>query len=163
MTTACGKHPQARLWESLTGPRCAICGDVLTPGTVTPREPMRVHHLDTFQKNTRRTSTTWKHGYTFNPEQAHLLQAAMGLGGEAGEFVERVKKILLQGHEMTDELKAKLREEVGDIMWYAADAACALEALLSDIASANEAKLQRRYPDGFTPEASVARVDTQEQ
>ena len=159
--TGCGNHPQAGLWESDTGLRCAICGSVLVLGTVTPREPMQVRHLDTFQKNTQRTSTAWKNGLTLTPNETHLLQAAMGLAGESGEFVDRVKKIILQGHELTEETKAKLREEIGDIMWYAADGAVALDALLSDIATANESKLRQRYPDGFTPAASLARVDVE--
>jgi len=153
----CGKHPQSKAWESSSGPRCYICGDPLVPRiAVTAHEPMQVRHLDTYQKLTQRTSVAWKNGLTFTPEQAHLLQAALGLAGEAGEFVDRVKKHIIHGHALD---RSKLREECGDIMWYVADAAKALDALLSDVASENESKLQRRYPEGFSTEASVARVD----
>jgi len=160
MPVACSKHPQSKVWESSSGPRCYICGDVLVPKiAVTAREPMRVHHLDTFQRLSQRTSVAWQNGLVLTPEQAHLLHAAMGLAGESCEFVEHIKKHLFQGHPLD---KAKLREECGDIMWYVADAAKALDALLSDVASENEAKLQKRYPDGFSTEASVARVDTKD-
>jgi len=156
MSVACGKHPQSKIWKSPHGPRCYVCGDLLVPGVPPSHEIMQVRHLDTFQQNTQRTSVAWKNGLTLTPQQAHLLQAALGLAGEAGEFVDMVKKHIFQGHPLDE---AKAREEVGDICWYAADAASALNTLLSDVATQNEAKLRKRFPNGFSPAASLARAD----
>ena len=156
MSVVCGKHPQSKIWESPHGPRCYICAELLTPGDPPPREPMQVRHLDTFQKNTQRTSVAWKNGLTLTPQQAHLLQAALGLAGEVGEFVDMVKKHIFQGHPLDE---AKAREEIGDVGWYFADAASALNTLLSDVATQNETKLRKRYPDGFSPAASLTRAD----
>jgi NTP pyrophosphatase (non-canonical NTP hydrolase) len=72
--------------------------------------------------------------------------AALGLAGEAGEVADIVKKHLYQGHALN---KDKVAEEVGDILWYCALAATALECDLGDIAQHNIRKLQRRYPQGF--------------
>lgn len=147
----------------------------------------------------------------------------MGLFGEAGEIVDLIKKIVAHGHPITDELRAKMRKEIGDTLWYVAigyeedndkghravyfieqtslqpmgdlafsDAALKLrgdvhnveewgfseaaklyQRVLDDLAVVarlfnttleqcaieNVAKLRERYPDGFSTEASIARVD----
>jgi NTP pyrophosphatase (non-canonical NTP hydrolase) len=87
---------------------------------------------------------------------AHLINAAMGLSGEAGEFEDRVKKVVFQGHDFEKEA-AKLSEELGDILWYAAKAARELDKLLGDVAKANIGKLIARYPQGFEKDRSVER------
>jgi len=151
----CASHPQAGVWPSESGARCAICG-VLLSGAANVVQPVQVRNLDTFQTLTQRTSVVWKEGLVLSPMQAHLLQAALGIAGEGGEFVDHVKKHVFHGHPLDI---AKLREECGDVLWYAADAASAIDAKLADVATENEAKLQRRYPNGFSRAASITRVD----
>lgn len=86
-------------------------------------------------------------------EQA-LINSVMGLCGEAGEAIDIVKKWFAQGHELDrDALKA----ELGDIAWYLAEAAYALDCELDDIFAANIAKLKRRYPQGFSAARSIER------
>ena len=85
-----------------------------------------------------------------------LQNAALGLCGEAGEFADIIKKVSFQGHELDE---AHLADEVGDILWYCALAAQALGRDLSDIAEANVAKLQKRYPNGFEVERSTHREE----
>ena len=96
---------------------------------------------------------------TLNPELSQkdvLINSVMGLCGESGECIDIVKKWLAQGHELN---KEKLAKELGDVAWYLAEAATALEIPLEDILVANIEKLKQRFPEGFSTEASVNRVD----
>lgn len=95
---------------------------------------------------------------TLNPELTKkdvLINSVMGLCGEAGEAVDIVKKWLFQGHELDKEHLAK---ELGDIAWYLAEAATALDMPLEDIFQANIDKLKKRYPDGFEANRSRTRL-----
>lgn len=87
-----------------------------------------------------------------------IAAGAMGLAGESGEVVDRVKKWLYQGHARNDEA---LAEELGDVLWYLAHLASACGLSLDAIACGNLAKLDRRYPDGFDPAASQDRSENQ--
>lgn len=87
-----------------------------------------------------------------------LANFALGLCGEAGEAGEAVKKHLFHGHDLD---VPKLRKELGDVLWYVATLATTAGLSLEDVADANIAKLSARYPDGFSTEASIARVDAQ--
>jgi len=95
---------------------------------------------------------------TLNPELSKkevLINSVMGLCGEAGEAIDIVKKWMAQGHELD---KAHLAKELGDIAWYLAEAATALEMPLEDILKANLDKLKKRYPEGFQSRRSVVRL-----
>ena len=83
-----------------------------------------------------------------------LIVAALGLCGESGEVADIVKNHIAQGHALNRE---KVIEELGDILWYIALAASSLDVTLESIAMANNAKLRKRYPDGFSVERSVNR------
>ena len=72
----------------------------------------------------------------------------MGLGAEAGEFTEIVKKIIFQGKPVNDDNMFHLKRELGDIMWYVAQACMALDVSIDDIIAMNVEKLSSRYPDG---------------
>lgn len=94
---------------------------------------------------------------TLNPEldkKDVLINSVMGLCGESGEAIDIVKKWLAQGHELDREHLAK---ELGDIAWYLAECAFALDIPLEDILVANIEKLKRRYPDGFEVKKSTER------
>ena len=94
---------------------------------------------------------------TLNPalsEKDVLINGVMGLCGESGEAIDIVKKWLAQGHELD---KEKLAKELGDICWYLAETATALDLSLEDIMAANIEKLRKRYPEGFDTERSVNR------
>lgn len=81
---------------------------------------------------------------------------ALGLCGEAGEFAECIKHEKYHGH---PENKPKKLKELGDVYWYLAMAAQKAGFTLSEVATANVIKLSKRYPDGFTTEASIERAD----
>ena len=83
-----------------------------------------------------------------------LSNAAMGLCGEAGEVCDLLKKHLYQGHKLDMD---KVREELGDVAWYIAFVATALNIPLTDVLCGNIDKLSRRYPEGFSEERSINR------
>ncbi len=85
-----------------------------------------------------------------------LINVAMGLVGESGEFAELVQQLLYRQPVDLD----KLRSEIGDVRWYTAFGAEALGKKLENVDSENIEKLWRRYPDGFKVEHSIARADT---
>ena len=96
---------------------------------------------------------------TLNPEldkKDVLINGVMGLCGEAGEAIDIVKKHLHQGHELD---KEKLIKELGDIAWYLAEAAYALDVDLDAVLEKNIAKLKARYPAGFDTERSINREE----
>lgn len=83
-----------------------------------------------------------------------LINSVMGLCGESGEAIDLVKKHLYQGHELDKERFAK---ELGDIAWYLAEAAHAINMDLDDIFKMNIEKLEKRYPNGFNQNNSINR------
>ena len=94
---------------------------------------------------------------TLNPDLTKkdvLINGVMGLCGESGEAIDIVKKHLHQGHELD---KEKLLKELGDIAWYLAETAYALDIALDEVFEGNIAKLKARYPQGFDTEKSVHR------
>ena len=96
---------------------------------------------------------------TLNPaldKKDVLINSVMGLCGESGEAIDIVKKWLAQGHELD---RARLAKELGDVAWYLAEAATALDIPLEDILRANLDKLKARYPEGFSARKSIERVE----
>lgn len=83
-----------------------------------------------------------------------LVNSVMGLNGEAGEAIDLVKKYLYHNHELDID---KLKLELGDVLWYLAEAAEALDMSLEDVAKANIDKLKKRYPEGFDSKKSINR------
>ena len=85
-----------------------------------------------------------------------LSIGALGLGGEAGEVQELVKKHLYHGKDLDRE---KMLLELGDVLWYIMFSADAIGFTLEDVALANSKKLRARYPNGFSVEAARAKPD----
>ena len=77
-----------------------------------------------------------------------LLTAAVGMSAESGEFTEVVKKILFQGKPVNEENLFHLKRELGDIMWYVAQACIGLDTTIDEIIEMNVDKLKSRYPEG---------------
>ena len=76
-----------------------------------------------------------------------LDTAASGISAEGGEFAEIVKKLKFQGKPWNEANKEHLVKELGDIMWYVAQAALALEVRLDEVIYTNTLKLAARYPN----------------
>jgi len=77
-----------------------------------------------------------------------LLTASVGINAEGGEFMEIVKKMIFQGKPYNEDNREHLIIELGDIMWYVAQACMALEVTLDDVVARNVQKLLKRYPEG---------------
>ena len=92
-------------------------------------------------------------------DDKQLAVFALGVVGEAGEVAELIKKHIGHGHDLD---KDKLVNELGDVLWYVAGLADMVGVSLSEVARRNIDKLKARYPEGFSTEASKARVDTKD-
>ena len=77
-----------------------------------------------------------------------LLTAGVGLNAEAGEFLEIVKKMIFQGKPWSEDNREHLVIELGDVIWYAANACIALEVSFDEVVALNVKKLKKRYPGG---------------
>ena len=92
-----------------------------------------------------------------NPQR--LLTGAIGICSEGGELLDLVKKIIFQGKEPSDELRTKIKNELGDVMWYVQQVLITMEWDLEEVLAENTKKLSGRYPEGFDVEKSENRED----
>ena len=106
--------------------------------------------LDRYQELAQRSAGAGGQG------ERRLMVAALGLAGEAGEFANLVKKMTAHGHAFDPEA---LKDELGDVLWYLAEAATASGLNLDQIAQENVEKLLKRYPEGFSEHDSINRKD----
>jgi len=88
-----------------------------------------------------------------------LLTAALGLGSESGEFVEIVKKMMLQGKPPSEENIFHMKRELGDIMWYWTTACASLGLDPYEVISENQKKLEARYGEKFEVQRSEVRKE----
>ena len=104
--------------------------------------------MNEYQKMAQRTSRK-----DLSPD-SHLFNGILGLAGETGECADLVKKCFYQdGRDINDALK----DELGDVLWYVAEAITAMGWTLEEVAVHNINKLRRRYPDGFEADRSLHR------
>ena len=92
-------------------------------------------------------------------EVPRLLTAALGLGSETGEFVEIVKKMVLQGKPASDDNIFHMKRELGDIMWYWTTACASLDLDPFEVISENQKKLEARYGEKFEIDRSEVRKE----
>jgi NTP pyrophosphatase (non-canonical NTP hydrolase) len=88
-----------------------------------------------------------------------LLTAALGLGSETGEFVEIVKKMVLQGKPPSKDNIFHMKRELGDIMWYWATACSSLGLDPYEVIHENQVKLEARYGEKFEVQRSEVRKE----
>lgn len=103
--------------------------------------PIRIPlSLNEYQRQAKSTDMTAHHGFPYY---------ALGVAGEAGEVAEKVKKFLRDDNgELTEERRAAIKKELGDVMWYVAVLADKLGYSLEEVAQANIDKLSKRYDEG---------------
>ncbi len=102
--------------------------------------------MNFYQEQAKKTAI-----YRGQGEFMGLVYTTLGLNGEAGEFAEKVKKIWRDtaGLEaISDETLQQLKKELGDVLWYLANAADELGLTLEEVASHNLEKLQARVKAG---------------
>lgn len=85
-----------------------------------------------------------------------LAMGGLGIAGEAGEVADIIKKHLFHGHPLD---VSDVKKELGDVLWYIGSIAAACGLTLEDVATANIEKLRKRYPHGFSVEASLNRSE----
>ena len=100
----------------------------------------RLDDLDMYQKSAKATA--------IYPRDYSIVYPAIGLAGEAGEVANKVKKLLRDNPDMTDDIKEKIGDEIGDVLWYCAVLADDLGQSLSEIANRNLLKLANRQKLG---------------
>lgn len=98
-------------------------------------------------------------GRTTNVADTALANFALGLAGEAGEVADMIKKHIYHGHDLD---RNDLIKELGDVLWYVSQVAAWNGINMNTIAVTNVAKLRKRYPEGFSQEASQNREDDEE-
>jgi NTP pyrophosphatase (non-canonical NTP hydrolase) len=97
--------------------------------------------LSEYQRQSRRTAEY--------PRGAWLAYPALGLAGEAGEVAEHAKKAIRDdAGKVSDERKAAMSKELGDVLWYVAQLATELGLDLDEIAGQNLEKLLSRQARG---------------
>lgn len=112
--------------------------------------------LNDFQNLSKRTLPKRE---SLEEKNMALANYSIGLAGESGEAIDHVKKFVFHGHELNVE---EVKKELGDVLHYLAGIATMCDLTLEEIATENITKLQKRFPKGFSKEASVNRLDVQE-
>ena len=77
-----------------------------------------------------------------------LTTSGVGLAAESGEFLEIVKKMVFQGKPWNDANREHLIIELGDVLWYVAQACMALDISFEEVLERNLQKLEKRYRGG---------------
>lgn len=106
--------------------------------------------LNDYQEQASRTATGEE-----NKSQT-FCNYALGLVSESGEVGDYIKKGVFHGHEMN---RHEIAKELGDCLWYLSQLSRLVGFTLEDVAKMNINKLNARYKDGFSHEASIQRVD----
>jgi NTP pyrophosphatase (non-canonical NTP hydrolase) len=93
--------------------------------------------LNDYQKWTRTTA--------LYPKEFGLFYTTLGLSNEAGEVAGVVKKMYRDSDaEVTEEIRDKVKKELGDVMWYAARVADEFGFYLEQVIYSNVEKLEDR-------------------
>lgn len=83
------------------------------------------------------------------PDDMAVVYPTLGIVGEGGEIADLVKKSIRDnGGAFSPETDARLRKEIGDVLWYLANLASDKGWKLSEIAGENLAKLASRKERG---------------
>jgi NTP pyrophosphatase (non-canonical NTP hydrolase) len=92
------------------------------------------------------------------PPEVGVIYTALGLAGEAGEFANKVKKLIRDGSTGNGSVSFKeIAAELGDVLWYVAMAADELGVSLEEIAWGNLEKLRGRAERGTLKGSGDAR------
>jgi len=95
-----------------------------------------------YQKKTRLTDVGVQPEHKLNPGWVYYV---LGIAGETGELVEKVKKHFRDDYGvMTEEKKQEIIKEMGDCLWYHARLADTLGINFNDVAKENIRKLLDR-------------------
>jgi NTP pyrophosphatase (non-canonical NTP hydrolase) len=101
----------------------------------------------TYQQKSRSTALYPGNG-------ANFVYPALGLAGETGEVVEKIKKLIrndsvFSAEHVSIEKRTEIANEMGDVLWYLAQLATELNIKLDDVAEQNLSKLASRKERGM--------------
>lgn len=100
--------------------------------------------LDTYQQLAAKTDTTSTSDLVFS-----RMYLSMGLAGESGELIEKIKKVVRnEGGVVSDEKLSGIKGELGDVLWYLSQLARSFGLSLTDVAEGNLQKLADRAARG---------------
>jgi len=103
--------------------------------------------FDDYQKKALATLLTDQGYGDITPQ---LMAQILGLVGESGEVADKVKKVIRNNAgQLSDEARAEILKELGDILWYVNSVAHLLGSNLNEIAENNLAKLSSRHQRGL--------------
>ena len=98
--------------------------------------------FDDYQKKSRKTAL-------YPDLDNNFVYPTLGLSGEAGEVSEKIKKVIRdEGGVISEEKRAEVKKELGDVLWYVAQIATELKLSMSEIAELNIEKLYSRLDRG---------------
>ena len=97
-------------------------------------------NFNKYQELARRTRKAFDNTRDFQAD------VGLGLAGEAGEVADIIKKHLAGAKEID---LTHLKEELGDVLWYIAEACDCFGFAMEDVANFNIEKLKKRHPNGF--------------
>lgn len=95
---------------------------------------------------------------TMDSHKAELMHCAFGIGGEAGELMDAVKKSIAYNKPLDLE---NVKEELGDIEFYMERLRSVLGLSRTEVLIYNYEKLRRRYPEGYSDKHAQERLDKQ--
>lgn len=103
---------------------------------------MKVGNFDEYQKFCKSTAMYPKIGKNF-------VYPLIGLQGEVGEVSEKIKKLFCDDKgKLTNEKKAEIVKELGDVMWYIAQLSTEFNVKFSEVIKGNIEKLSSRQKRG---------------
>jgi len=93
---------------------------------------------------------------SLSPIKVDMIHAILGISGEAGELLDAIKKHVIYNKPMD---RANVVEELGDLEFYLAQFRNSINITREEVLSANIAKLEKRYPSGYTDSHAAQRLD----
>lgn len=101
-------------------------------------------NFDEYQKLSDRTAD-----FTGRPGDYPLMYCSMGLAGETGELIEKIKKVMRNDNgEVSPEKRELIKLEIGDVLWYLSQIARLTGVSFQEAAAANVKKLADRRERG---------------
>lgn len=90
---------------------------------------------------------SWNYAGRCKTWEDEVMNAVLGLGGEAGEVVDQVKKMLYHTEKPAGFHKKKLISELGDSFFYHIKFMDLMGITLEEVLQNNKEKLESRHPE----------------
>ncbi|WKC78284.1 nucleoside triphosphate pyrophosphohydrolase family protein [Borreliella turdi] len=98
--------------------------------------------LNEYQEKAKKTAK-------YKNKKEELILTTLGLAGETGEVVEKIKKLGRdKNYIIDDEYLISIKKELGDVLWYLSTLSNNLGITLEDVALTNLKKIKKRHEDG---------------